>query len=556
MKYLNKTFFSKLKGRLRVIKSSSVKKLSALSLAVVLLVSGCGVKKEGSPVLDNSNNSTSYTHVENNNSNSSAVTPVKPIEVKSDLTETELQLLETQISISNQDSNQFSSYVHGISVDYESSEYFGIEQALQQYQNIKEYETISSNFIQNGKINEDALKKQIMSNNASYLENTSSKKYTQLDTATFNKVFSHLMDVLNYQLQSGAPIDLAQLDDNLTNLKIFRMTSSGSGMVTDDGIMAFNLEVIATRQQQYPNVDYLRMTVLHEGNHLVQVSSVKEREQEGYSRNLGIAYSWDNLKVNPLMYTWYVEASAEYLKNYQYGAGNEKTNNYENQVKSLESLTLATLLKDGVTETTVAQISLQPDLNKLFTLFNCQNDKDKLEVLQMMYSFEIFLNQPTEYSKFYKEATGHSLDIYNYHDGLKSSIAQTLTKKFYENLSSSTASHKYTLKEIFSIMSTFETEMNRLTRFSSGSYDSANEEFLTVYNNIQLKYFDLLAKSSNMSLDEISALYNSYFHDNLATVSQMNVDAGKQNFLNEILQDRESNRKKTVSEKMGKSKIK
>lgn len=556
MKYLNKTFFSKLKGRLRVIKSSSVKKLSALSLAVVLLVSGCGVKKEDSSVLDNSNNSTSYTHIENNNSNSSAVTPTKPIEVKSDLTETELQLLETQISISNQDSNQFSSYVHGISVGYEGSEYFGIEQAFQRYQNINEYETVSSNFIKDGRINETALKRQVLENNKRYLESTQSKKFTQLDTATFDTIFSHLMDSLNYQLQSGTSMDIAQLDDNLTNLRIFRMTSAGSGMVTDDGIMAFNLEVIATRQQQYPNVNYLRMTVLHEGNHFGQVSSVKERENEGYSRNLGIAYSWDDLKVNPLMYTWYVEASAEYLKNYQYGAGNEKTNNYENQVKSLESLTLATLLKDGVTETTVAQISLQPDLNKLFTLFNCQNDKDKLEVLQMMYSFEIFLNQPAEYSKFYKEATGHPLDIYNYHDGLKSSIAQTLTKQFYENLSSSTASHKYTLKEIFSIMATFETEMNRLTRFSSGSYDSANEGFLTVYNNIQLKYFELLAKSSNMSVDEISALYSSYFHDNLATVSQINVDAGKQNFLNEILQDRESNRKKTVSEKMGKSKIK
>lgn len=333
------------------------------------------------------------------------------------------------------------------------------------------------------------------------------------------------------------------------------MTSQGSGMVTDDGIMAFNLEVIATRQQQYPNVDYLRMTVLHEGNHLVQVSSVKERENEGYDRNLGIAYSWNDLKVNPLLYTWYVESSAEYLKNYQYGEGIERTANYENQVKSLESVTLATLLKDGVTETTFAQLSLQSDLNKLFEHFNCRTDADKLEVLQMMYSLEVCLNQPTEFSKFYKETTGSSLDIYNYQDSLKASIAQTLTKKFYENLAISTASNQYSLKDIFSIMSTFEIEMNRLTKFSNDYYEASNREFISNYGGIQRQYLELISKSLNMSVDDLLSLYNSYYHDDISKVNQMNTTNGKENFINELLQNRETNRQRAVNE-MSKAKLK
>lgn len=560
MKYINNEFFTKVRGKLKLFKDKTMKKITILSLATVLLVSGCSVKQNSNITpSNNSNNSTHYTeqHETNTNTvtNSNATTPQPkpPVVVNTKLSEEELALLNQSVSMDQNSFNALSSYIHGISVEYEGSQYFQIDQALQRYQNMKEYETFSSNFIQNGKINEIALKQRVIENNNDYLENTSSKKYSQLDASTFNKVFSHLMDTLNYQLESGASIDLAQLDDNLSNLRIFRMTTQGSGMVTDDGIMAFNLEVIDTKQQQYPNVDYLRMTVLHEGNHLVQVSSVKERENEGYSRNLGIAYSWDDLRVNPLLYTWYVEGSAEYLKNYQFGY--ERTNNYENQVKSVEALALATILKEGVNETTLAQLSLQPDLNKLFGQFNCKTDADRLEVLQMMYSFEIFLNQPSEYSNFYKESTGHSLDTYNYHDSLKASIAQTLSKQFYENLGAATVSNHYTLKDIFSIMSTFEIEMNRITRFSNTSYIESNSGFISVYKDIQLQYFELISKSLNMSVDDLVSLYNTYYHDDISKVSQINTTESESIFLNEILQNRESNRKNTVNE-IGNSKLK
>ncbi len=551
MKYLNKEFFINVKRRLKVIKKSSITKISALSLAVVLLVSGCGVK-ESTPQQSVNNSSNSYTQYDESNTHNSSNTtttpsPSKPIEIKSDLTDAEMKLLEQQVSINNQDSQAFASYVHGISVDYEGSEYFEINQAFQRYQSIQEYETVSSNFIQNGKINELALKQQVIDNNKTYLENTQSKKYTQLDASTFNKVFSNLVDALNYNLSNTSDIDINQLDDNLTNLRIFRMTTPGSGATTDDGIVAVNLEDISTRQQRYPNVDYLRMTVLHEGNHLVQVSSVKEREQEGYSRNLGIAYSWEDLKINSLFYKWYVESSAEYLKNYQYGK-DSLTTTYENHVQSLEMMTLATILKGNVDDTTLAKISLQSDLNKLFEIFNCQNNQDKIEVLNMMYAMEICLNQPTEFSKLYKESTGESLNTYKYQDSLESSIGQTLSKKFYENLASYTTGSNHSLKEIFSIISTFELEMSRLTWFSSDSCTDTNESFIKAYTDIQNYYFNLLAKSLGMSLEDLKGLYNSYYHDEISQVNYANLGESQDKFLSSIIQSRENSRKNTVGE--------
>lgn len=551
MTYFNNDFFRKMKGKLKIMKEKKLKKLVVLSLSFSLLLSGCGVfKNEKSGVsITNPNTNTYY---QENTSNSNAVSNQKtevstPVETPSDLSEEDKFLLDQNVSISEQDYSNFFSYVHSIPVDYQNSEYFQIDQALNKYQNIKEYETVSSNFIKDGRIDEEALKQQVLKNNNEYFANKKSGKYSLLDSVTFDKVFTALIDTLNYNLQSGTNIDIAQLDDNLTNLKIFRMTSSGSGMVTDDAILAVNLEVIATRQLEYPNVDYLRMTAIHEGNHLVQASSVKERTAEGYSKNVGIAYAWNDLAVNPLLYTWYTESSAEYLKYYQYGEGAE-TSAYENQVKALEALTFTTILKDGTDETTLAKVSLQPDLNELFTIFNCQTNQDKMEVLNMMYALEICLNQPSEFTKFYKEKTGKNLDLYNYQDSLKTSIAETLTKKFYENLATHFSGKSGSLKEAFSLMATFELEMSRFTKYSNDYYIDTNESFLEMYKDIQNEYFAMLSTSLNRSVEELNALYSTYYHDGISSSNQANLNQGASDFINRLLQSRTDSRKYAINE--------
>lgn len=549
--YFNKDFFGKMKRRLKLIKEKKLRKLVTLSLSLSLLLSGCGVLKSvrsDSPV---TNTSTYYQeNVSNSNPTSNQNSDTFEVaEMPSDLSREDKLLLEQIASINEQDYNNFFSYVHNLPVDYQNSEYFQIDQAFSRYQNIKEYETVSSNFIKDGRIDEVALKQQIMKNNKEYFANKKSGKYSLLDNATFDKVFIALIDTLNYNLQSGMDIDIAQLDDNLTNLRIFRMTSPGSGMVTDDAILAVNLEVIATRQLEYPNVDYLRMTVIHETNHLTQASSVKEREMEGHSKNIGIAYSWDDLNVNPLLYTWYTESSAEYLKYYQYGEGAENST-YENQVKALEALTFTTILKDGVDETTLAKVSLQPDLNELFNIFNCQTDQDKIEILNMMYALEICLNQPTEFTKFYKEKTGTTLDLYSYQDSLKTSIAQTLTKRFYENLATRSIENKISLKEAFSFIATFELEMSRFTKYSNDYYMDTNESFLAMYRDIQNEYFAMLSNSLNRSVEELNSLYSTYYHDGISSSNQTNLSQGKADFMNRLLQSRNESKKYAINEIM------
>ncbi len=550
MKYFNKSFFNHLKGNLKVMKEKTIKRIAIFSLTTLLLVSGCSPDKTTNKQASNSDNFYYESTIMPSTPSQSATNSV---DIKTSLSEEELKLLEQETSLSELEYSKFISDIHSLPVEYENSEYFQIQQAFSRYENIKEYDTESSNFIKDGKVDEEALRKKVIENNNNYFANKKSGKYSLLDNATFEKVFRSLIDSINYNLQYTPNIDIAQLDDNLTNLRIFRMTTPGSGMVTDDAIVAVNLEVIATRQSEYPNVDYLRMTVLHEGNHFVQASSVKEREQEGYSKNVGVAYAWDDLAVNPLFYTWYTESSAEHLKLYQYGDGAEITT-YENQVKGLEMMTLATLPKEGVDSTSLAKVSLQPNLTQLFTIFNCQTKEEQLEVLNMMYAMEICYNQPTEFSKFYKEQTGQTLEIYNYQDSLKGSIAKTLTKNFYENLATYLSKGK-SVKDIFSMITTFEVEMARFTRYTNTEFMDTNESFLSMYREIQEEFFSLLSENLNMNVEEITSLYNTYYHDEISNISQSDLSSDSKDFINKLLQSRNSNKKSTIAE-MGISKTK
>lgn len=537
MKYWNENFFKRVKNKWNLLKIQNKIKLAILPVSLVaILTSGCQPQEVAVPQT-NTPQVSSVSEIQNTSS---------PETVTTNLSEEVLDTLNQKISCLDSDIGTFSSYVHNLDVYYENSEYFQIEESLAKYAAMKEYDTDTSVFIKNGTIDESALKQQILKNNSQYLSSFSGSKYKELEDSDFDTIFKTVVKGLNLYLNED--IDLTQLDDKLANLKILSMSTSGSGMVTDDGIMAFNLNVIETRQQSYPNVDYLKITVLHEANHLIQVSSVKEREEEGYSRNLGVAYEWDDLALNPLFFSWYVEGAAEQLMLKDYDNSLEAPT-YKNNVNAIETITLANILRDDVDEMTLSKLSLQSDLEKFFSVFHCQTEKDKIEVIKMMYAFEICINQPSDFSNFYKDMTGNNLSTYDYQDSLKASIAQTLTKQFYEGLAESVSNNSATLEDVFSMISSFETEMNRLTKYSNDYYYDANEGFIAMYQEIQEQFFTLLSNSLNLSVERIQELYNLYYHDNISNWTTTSLLGNDEiTFVNGLLTSRSSNKTKTINE--------
>lgn len=549
IKYINTKFFKSKKGKFtKMIKNS---KILLVTLASVLTLSGCTervVVNQQGEISNNSTNQSSIT-VSTDSSNSVEEDTFKPEPiVETELDDEMLNVIRTKVSLNDSSLQQFRNNVGSIEVEYRYSELFGSELALDRYNSMKEYDSNASIYIVNGKVDESKLKAKILDNNNEYLSSYSGNRYSAFSLSEFNKVFNIFLESLNYSINNGT--DLGQLDEKLGDLKILKMSSNGSGVMTDENtILALNLDVIATYQSKNSNIDYLRTVVLHETNHFAQISSENEKNKEGYDRNLGISYRWDDLKVNPLNYSWYNEGAAEKLMTAQYGEYIEPTV-YANNVKSLDSITLSAILRDDVDELTLSQLSLQTDLNELFKIFNCKNNQDKIEVINMMYAFDITINQNTEFFNAYKEKYGKQLDNrYDYFNSLNASVAQTLTKNFYTNLSSYLINNNATLEDIFSTISIFETEMSRLTKFGSSSSIEENTQFISMYRGVQGDFFKIIAEYLDLETKDIVTFYNAYYGDSLSNVSTTSMlEEEELEYVNRILDSRSSNKKNTINE--------
>ena len=199
---------------------------------------------------------------------------------------------------------------------------------------------------------------------------------------------------------------------------------------------------------------------------------------------------------------------------------------------------------------TISQLSLKTDLEELFKRFNCKNDEDRTEVINMMFSFDITLNQNADFFNAYKEKNGVTLpDRHKYFNSLNASIAQTLTKNFYINLSNYLEKNDAELGDIFSMISVFETEMSRLTKYNQKTSVKENADFIATYNSIQRQFFDVIASHLGLETSDIILFYNAFYSDALSdTTTTSLLDSYEVEYANQILESRSSVKKNTVNE--------
>ncbi len=597
MNYVNEEFFQNLKSKCSLVKKNMVKTLVMVPLSVSLVLGGTIPTvaynyQEYQPYYDEDGNPTNRTENKTSSENEKEstsekittpshtetkkqstqqeTTTTKPIKQESTTVNTQpskqesvttntnqnfqtsvnfstssesSNFLNQIVSLSKEEGTSFANKVHNRPVTYKNSEYFGVDEALTRYENLKAYQSnVTFQIIQNGKINENLLKQKILANNEQCVGTNHYIRYKELSKSDFDKVFQALVDGLNTYLKDE--IDIAKLEEKLNNLKIFEMGLAGSGVVSDEGdVLAVNLKVIAVQQKYYPQIDYLRFTVIHEASHLIQVNSLQEKNEQGWSRNYGIAYEWEDLKVNPLMNNWYVEGAAEDL-----AINHENVSDipgYVNDVKAIQSLTVATIVRDDIEEDTISKLSLQSDLDKWFEVFNCKTKEDKKEIINMMFSFDIWLNQNRDFYDYYQSQTGKDLDRSTYEISLKSSIAQTLTKQFYENLSSKIVTSNVPLKDIFSSIEVFEMEMSRITWYASRQ-NTDNAIFVKMYQEIQDEFFDILAKKVHTNKSEIYNLYNSYYRDSQTNViDNIMLNKEENDYMSKVMESRSTLKSKS-----------
>lgn len=482
--------------------------------------------KNDEPVSEKIEDNELFYHEGQNNTNNAPV-------VKNDnISEFTIDLNKSfSFSSMKSDLNSYLDYIEGMNTTYKYSKYYNVQQALKMYNSTKEYQSPSSSkYIDRvtNKINSDELRKTVLANNKAFVEKYNNSRYTELSVTDFDLAFKAVVGGLNNRLATGL-VDLNQLDYNLSRLKIIKTTDYEFGGLRDeDVLLSLNIKIIDTAGN---HIDVLKEVATHEGEHLAGLSSDIEKKNEGYDRSNGISYNWKSLDVNPLDVSWYNEGAAERLARIDQKSTFKNTN-YDNMVFAVDSLALSSLLKSNTTANAIPDLSAQSSWEPLFSLFNANTDKEKEEVVNMMYSYEIVLRQDKE---FYAKAG--NLNRHEVQVSLEASIAQTLSKNFYYNLACKLSDESVSIDDLFNLLAVQEADMNRVTKYYNRT-DDETKVFLDEYYKMQKNFFEMVSKATNISLDTLYSNYDLYINKNieLKNVSQL-LSSDKEDYVSIVIQN-------------------
>lgn len=483
------------KDRLKKVKL----KVLPFLISLAFLLPGCSLTEKDTSVPP------TYTQVEQNQEDYSDINDIKKQEIPLD--DGTLAIIGQDISFTKEENQSFQSYLADIHPEYSHSDLFGVDEALERYNMISEFQTVSSNVIQNDTVNVEILYNYVLQNNQEFLKQGNHINiYKNLDNGKVKEICNIVAKQINQLLIENKNIDKNELDSTLTNLKVLATDSFLNASITKEGCLTINLKSIESLTNTAP--DAFERTIRHEAVHLIQRYSEEEKQNDKYDSHLGPCYKWEDLDVNSLYYDWFLESSAEQITS---TTVEKEPLVYQNEISYLDSLNVTTSLDKNIDR--VEDISLEKDLDKLFAIFSNQGVISQEEMIQMMYSINfITMESPDLLAKYEQEYGSRmkSSEISQLKQNYNSSVYQTLTKKFYSDLSNQIASQAISLKDAFAFISLFENDASNHLWYADTSRLENNRSFIEVYVDIQDNFFERVAKQLNLSVEEIKESYNAY----------------------------------------------
>ena len=439
----------------------------------------------------------------NNNQTNNAETIFVPSVPKGEISEFDKTIIDSKVVMENSDVYSLSMIIDEVENIYENSDLFFTRQALDNLENIT-YNPISNNIITNGKVDYNKLYDIVKQNSDSFLNNNSNiTKYKKIND--LEEICKFIAESINDELCECDYINLNTLDQKLSDLKVFEYSEFSNGFYSqNDGILGLNLNAINSRDGSV-----LRKIIHHESKHIIQANSKEEKENYNYDLRFGTSISYSNFAVNTLKWDWFFESSAESLtqKNGNYL---DSDVSYKYGIERLNRLKIASLN----TSYDLERLSFTSDINKVFDYFGCESEKDKEELINMFYAYNIFLSDnyhssTADFYKQYEQKYGKKIDNKrDFEYSLRGNIGITQTKIFYKSLINKINGKEVNVKDIFTLISVFENELSSETWYSS-RFDSLHS-FYEDYNFIQSTFFELLASKLNITNEDVENAYLSF----------------------------------------------
>lgn len=449
------------------------------------------------------------------------------------------KIISISVNLSNYDYNLFKNYIDKIDTNYPFEELYGVMENLSKYNNLDKYISTFTNRFSGNKISKDYIYNVVVENNSK--ENFNNDK--KIKDQDLKKICEEISTSINYIISNDNSINLNLLSEKIDNLKIINFTGFSNGSYdSTTGDMWLDVSKLNGDSSLFEKV------IMHECVHLVQSNSLKELDNSNVELRLGCSYRFNDSKVNSLNWTWFSEGTAESIMM-------EKTNSskaltYDNLIRIIETIKTSTVLKPNKDISEFEYISFNNDLSNLFEYFNCKNDSEKQEVLNMMFSYELVSGLSgskslNEFYDYYKSLYGNMefKDKRLFEKQLKGSIGQTLSKQFYQNLILSMNGKNININEVFEMISVFESEMNKLTWYSTTGYATDISEFMINYVDIQDCFFEILSNKTGLTLEEIQNGYIMYNLECNFDLDNSNIlSSDKKEFYNKVKENRKNDK--------------
>lgn len=423
------------------------------------------------------------------------------------------------ISLSNYDYMNILDSLNSQSNNYRMSEYYGLDQAIDMYNNTQVNKSTDTSLLTNGRLDTSKLIQVVQKNNSAVTENgknTLNSFYQDLSTSEISMLCEKIAEVVN---NKSSEINIKELANTLSRLKIFKREGSMSNAyVTSDitfvynPIMSKNYETVQGIGGR-DNEKTIEGVITHEIMHLTQYSSNDNNNDNGIEAGFCRLYNEEENKipVDSLWYSWVLEGSAELgMSKYL----NIEPGTYQKKISYIKSYNLAHFNENNTKDNSLENVTFNSTLEEAFQNLGLEEEKEKQDFLNYMYSIEIIQTETEDFWKYYEtktgnkpadeEKTGIRMDI-------RTDAVKHLTTSFFKNLTDAINEGKITdLNTAFYLMRTWELDTyNHLEYTQTSSFEHA-KDFITWYDQTQNTILTAIAQSSSLDPTEVTRMYNDY----------------------------------------------
>lgn len=430
------------------------------------------------------------------------------------------KVTSTKIELDNSNYKKFIDTANAQKLGYTYENYYGIEKALKQpYVQYTPVEYNLEVLDKNNNIDVDKLTKIAIKNR--------DKKplpilCAEIDDNKTRELCGYVATAINANKDK---CDIKKIATLLSNFRIFeKKGSTAFAYVTQDINMGFNTTMFKIYENMGDitgNVDFTNTSVFsHEAMHLIQMASSFDGDNDKIE-NAG-CYRLDRTiqdkRPNPLWFKWIIEGSADTAMQSYLKADNNSLC-YSKKITYINSALMPMMFNDNFDKSLIEQTTFCENFDEMRKILGIKTDDEFLDFMKLAYTIEICQEGDEGFFKQYQEETGKDTSVkddnksderFNIILTCRSEAENTIVNNFYKNLAKYINENNVDLETVFFLARLCEIDTASHLQYSNKSYYPYQNSNIKNHYELQQALFKAIAKSSDMSLDDINNKYDSY----------------------------------------------